>query len=133
MFQDEEGNVIDGLSTSSILSVGVPGTVAGTGYIHEKYATLPWDQLLYQLLLAKYGFELDQHNHYLFNNLSLIDKLSKDEETRKIFIENKIYSLNDLIVQPDLAKTLLRISKHGYKEFYFGQTADNITLYEQKK
>ena len=127
MFQDEEGNVIDGLSTSSILSVGVPGTVAGMGYIHEKYATLPWEQLLYPaFLLAKYGFELDQHNHYLFNNLSLIDKLSKDEETRKIFIENKIYSLNDLIVQPDLAKTLLRISKHGYKEFYFGQTADNI-------
>ena len=34
MFQDEEGNVIDGLSTSSILSVGVPGTVAGLSLIH---------------------------------------------------------------------------------------------------
>ena len=134
MFQDDEGNVIDGLSTSSILSVGVPGTVAGMGYVHEKYATLPWDQLLYPaFLLAKYGFELDQHNHYLFNNLSLMDKLSKDEETRKIFIEDKIYSLNDLMIQPDLAKTLLRISKHGYKEFYFGQTADNIISCMKRK
>ena len=57
MFLDIDGNVIDGMSTSSSLSVGVPGTVAGMGYIHEKYGTLPWEDLIYpSCLLAKYGF-----------------------------------------------------------------------------
>ena len=127
MFLDENGVVIQGLSTSSSLSVGVPGTVAGMGYVHDKYGTLPWEDLLYpSFLLAKYGFKLDQHNSYLFNNLSLINKLSMDKESHRIFVENKNYTLNELMVQEDLAQTLLRITKYGYKEFYLGQTADNI-------
>ena len=127
MFQDENGEVIQGMSTSSSLSVGVPGTVAGMGYVYEKYATLPWKDLVYpSFLLAKYGFELDLHNHYLFNNPSLISKLNQDKVTRKVFVENKSYNLNENIIQAELAETLLRIANYGYKEFYFGQTADNI-------
>ena len=127
MYLDENGNVIEGLSTSSSLSVGVPGTVAGMGYLHDKYGTLPWEDLVYpSFLLAKYGFKLDQHNYYLFNNPSLINKLSTDKESYRTFVENKTYKLNDLFIQEDLAETLLRITKFGYQEFYLGQTADNI-------
>ena len=42
MYLDENGNVIEGLSTSSSLSVGVPGTVAGMGYLHDKYLDIPF-------------------------------------------------------------------------------------------
>tara|TARA_B110000263_G_C15307510_1_gene511234 strand:+ start:1047 stop:2732 length:1686 start_codon:yes stop_codon:yes gene_type:complete len=127
MFLDIDGNVIDGMSTSSSLSVGVPGTVAGMGYIHEKYGTLPWEDLLYpSFLLAKYGFNLDQHNFYLFNSPLLINKLSSDKESHRVFVDNKNYNLNELMIQEDLAETLLRLTEYGYKEFYFGQTANNI-------
>ena len=42
MFLDDDGNVIEGLSTLSTLSTGVPGTVYGLGYVHQKYGTLEW-------------------------------------------------------------------------------------------
>ena len=57
MFLDEFGKVIPGKSWSTALATGVPGTVAGLGYVHEKYGTLDWDYLIKpSILLAKYGF-----------------------------------------------------------------------------
>ena len=68
---------LEGLSKNSILSVGVPGTVAGLGYIHKKYGSLEWKKLLLpSILLAKYGFTLDPHNVSILNNPQLKVKLS---------------------------------------------------------
>ena len=57
MYLDNEGNVIDGKSTIGGLAVGVPGTVAGLVAIHEKFGTLPWEDLVQPAIdLASNGY-----------------------------------------------------------------------------
>ena len=52
--------------------------------------------------------------------------LDVDPETRNIFTNIKGFKLNDLFIQSDLSKTLMRIAKYGYEEFYTGKTSDYI-------
>ena len=69
MFLDELGNVILGKSWSSSLASGVPGTVAGLGYAHEKYGSMDWHELVFpSFVLAKYGFPLDYFNVTILNS-----------------------------------------------------------------
>ena len=81
MFLDEHGNVIPGKSWSSSLASGVPGTVAGLGYAHEKYGSLSWDYILSpSIVLAKYGFPLDYFNTSILNS-------SKNNITQKMRLQ----------------------------------------------
>jgi len=129
MFLDDNKEVIPGKSKYSALASGVPGTVYGLGYAHNKYGSMSWEKLLYpSIQLAKYGFKLDYHNVQLLNSDRYSSFLSRDTETEKNFTkDNNIpFNLNEVFVQSDLAHTLLRIAKYGYMEFYNGITADYI-------
>ena len=129
MFLDSNKEVIPGKSKYSALAAGVPGTVYGLGYAHDKYGTMSWESLIYPSInLAKYGFNLDYHNLMLLNSDRYRDFLSRDLETKKIFTKasNELFYLDENFIQYDLAHTLLRIAKYGYVEFYNGITADYI-------
>jgi len=127
MFLNDNGDVIPGLSWSSSLSSGVPGTVAGLGYIHEKYGSMQWETLVYpSIVLAKYGFELDHHTVSVLNSKKYKSKLSYDSETKKIFTKEKDFNIGDIFIQEDLSNTLMRIAQYGHKEFYYGETSDLI-------
>jgi len=127
MFLDINANVIPGKSRYSALASGVPGTVYGLGYAHEKYGSLPWDILLYpSIQLAKYGFSLDYHNVQILNSERYKALLSYDLESKKIFTKVDLFRINEKLIQKDLSETLLRIAKYGYLEFYQGLTADYI-------
>jgi len=127
MYLDDNGDVIPGLSWSSVLSTGVPGSVAGLGYAHEKYGSLEWSKLLHpSIILSKYGYKLDYNNISLMNSGRYKYKLSQDVETKKIFSKTTDFAINELFIQDDLSRTLDRISKFGYNEFYHGETADKI-------
>ena len=129
MFLDDKKEVIPGKSKYSALSAGVPGTVYGLGYAHEKYGSIEWEKLLYPAIqLAKYGFKLDYHNLKLLNSDRYKNFLSRDLESEKIFTKynNNSFNVDELFIQSDLAHTLLRIAKYGYREFYNGITADYI-------
>jgi gamma-glutamyltranspeptidase/glutathione hydrolase len=127
MFLDEFGEVIRGLSTLSALSSGVPGTVSGLGYVHNKYGSMKWSSLIYpSIILAEFGYHLDAHNVSLLNNEYLKSKLSYYSSSKNIFTKENSFELNDLFIQKDLSRTLSRISDYGYKEFYNGLTSDLI-------
>ena len=131
MFLDENGNVIKGLSTSSFLSSGIPGTVDGMFKIHKKYGSLPIKKLISPAIdLAEKGFILSKFQAEYFN--SNRDKFSKNPETKKVFVKENLWKKGDLFFQQDLAKTLKRISKFGRDEFYSGETAKKIINYFQK-
>ena len=69
MFQDDSGKVIKGLSLSSILASGVPGTVSGMFYAAENYGTKKIENLIKPSIeLAKKGFVLSDFHHRYNNN-----------------------------------------------------------------
>ncbi|MBI64758.1 MAG: gamma-glutamyltransferase [Candidatus Marinimicrobia bacterium] len=127
MFLDNQGNVIPGKSRYTSWSVGVPGTVYGLGYAHQKYGSLDWDSLVYPAVsLAKFGFKLDFHNIMILNSDRYRTLLSNDAVSKLIFTKDNNFEINELFIQKDLSQTLSRIAKYGFREFYEGKTADYI-------
>lgn len=123
MFLDEQGNVIEDLSTLGHLAAGVPGSVAGLLYALEKYGTMPRDKILsYAINLAENGFLI---NRELANSINgNKEDFNKFEGAAKIF--GRKFRANELFVQKDLANTLKEISLNGRDGFYRGKTADMI-------
>ncbi len=129
MFLGEDGKIKANSNHEGILSVGVPGTVAGLYKAHQKMGKLPWEDLVAPAIkLAENGFP---STHYMNSFLEWV-KDHKDEElykaTAEAFLKDgqKIYKQGELFKQPDLAKTLKRIQQHGADGFYKGETAQLI-------
>ncbi|MFP4089595.1 MAG: gamma-glutamyltransferase [Cyclobacteriaceae bacterium] len=126
MYLDEEGNVIEGLSTRGHLAAGVPGSVDGMVKAHERYGTLPWSELLQPAIdLAANGFELtekeaDGLNRFQENHLE-VNTIAPD-----FLVKEGGWQAGDIIYMKDLARTLERIRDQGRVGFYAGETADLI-------
>ena len=123
MYLDNEGNVIDGKSTIGGLAVGVPGTVAGLVAIHEKFGTLPWEDLVQPAIdLASNGYLVTNKQENSFN--------SKIKEFIAVNGPDTFYAQGfksgDRVKNLALANTLKRIAKYGKSGFYEGPNADNL-------
>tara|TARA_Y100000816_G_scaffold154778_1_gene110342 strand:- start:3389 stop:5083 length:1695 start_codon:yes stop_codon:yes gene_type:complete len=130
MFQDNSGKVVRGLSLSSILASGVPGTVSGMFYVAEHYGTVKIENLIKPSIeLAKKGFALSDFQAKNLNKYK--KKFSKDKEAKKIFTKANGFSEGDILVQANLAGTLERIKQNGKEEFYSGDTAKKIANFFQ--
>jgi gamma-glutamyltranspeptidase/glutathione hydrolase len=130
MYLDATGNVIEGKSTATAFSIGIPGTIAGLFAVHERFGTLPMSELIQPVIeLAENGVLISENDE---ENL---------EENRTIFIkQNGINSLfsqkflrGDKIKYTALASTLKRIVKNGRSEFYNGETGEKLVKYIQSK
>ena len=106
----------------------VPGSVAGLLKAHKDHGSLPLDDLLKPAIsLAKDGFEVTHDLNYVLEwgkESMLANQASKD----------KFYNLNEapvqvrsILKQPNLAKTLFKISKKGSEIFYKGEIAKWIS------
>jgi gamma-glutamyltranspeptidase/glutathione hydrolase len=124
MYLDEDGNVRDNSNHDSLLAVGVPGTVAGMELAHQRFGTLPWEELLQPAIdLARDGMPISWHLHDSFKRLK--PWWDKFPSSAKIFLkeDGSFYQPGDTWKQPDLAATLSRIQEHGKDGFYRGKTA----------
>lgn len=122
MYLDVDGNVIDGLSLTGHLSVGVPGTVAGFWEAHQRFGSLPWRDLVMPAVeLAEEGFAISDH---------LVNRMLTELRCHDGKINFAEYFGNmksgELLKQPELAATLMRIAANGVNEFYMGKTAKLI-------
>ena len=123
MYQDENGDVIPGLSSIGGLAVGVPGTVSAIFEIHKKFGSLPIEELF------KPSIELA-------NNGYIVTKYLEDElnEKRDDFIElngsnslySKQYKAGDTIINKMYANTLKEIMQNGSDGFYKGPIAEDM-------
>ena len=126
MFLDEKGDVIPGMSWNTALAAGIPGSVDGFDKIHKLHGLLPWEMVVSPAQkLAEDGFILDRT---LAKSLGIYKNfLSRDSVSKKVFVKDKDYfQVGEIFKQPDLAKTLKRIQVNGAREFYEGETAQNI-------
>ncbi|MCU0246700.1 MAG: gamma-glutamyltransferase, partial [Bryobacter sp.] len=117
---DREGNL-------GYKSISIPGTVAGMGLMHQRYGKLKWATCLEPARkLAAQGFPASQR-------LELILKLNVPvmkpyAETAKVFLHgsDRPVRQGEIVKQPELAATIARIQKKGWREFYTGETARRL-------
>lgn len=126
MFLNERGEYDRDLHHWSILSVGVPGSVAGLYLAHSQLGKLPWRDLVDPAVrLARDGFAIAP---------SLAESIKEAiEDFRKYPAAlaqfsrgGTLYKSGEQLVQADLATTLERIRDRGRDGFYTGETADLI-------
>lgn len=113
------------LSTFGYLSSGVPGTVAGLWEVHNKFGSLPWEQLLEDAIFyAENGFHITPYMGDVLFRYN--EKMSFFPETKKIFQSHFPDFKNKKFIQKDLAETLKIISSKGRDGFYEGEIAEKI-------
>ena len=123
MYLDIDGNVIDGKSTLGGLAVGVPGTVAGLVAIHEKFGTIPWEELVQPAIdLALDGYLVTEKQEKSFN--SKIEDFISVNGPKTFYAQG--FKSGDRVKNIALANTLKRISKFGKSGFYEGEIANDL-------
>jgi gamma-glutamyltranspeptidase/glutathione hydrolase len=129
MYLDPQGNVIEGASEYGYKAIGVPGSVAGMVTAEKKFGKLTLKQVMAPAIkLARDGFSLtweearDLHDSHL----------AKFPESRRVFQRNgDHYRTGEIFRQPDLARTLERISENP-DDFYHGALARELAAAMQK-
>lgn len=119
----KDGQFSDTLHHDSYLSIGVPGTVAGLHLAWKERGKLPWRSLVEPAIrLAEVGFPVSESQSASFKKF--LPEFKNYPATIAAFsIEGTPYEAGEILRQPDLAKSLRRISKHGPAGFYRGETA----------
>jgi gamma-glutamyltranspeptidase/glutathione hydrolase len=104
---------------------GVPGSVRGFELAHQKYGHAQWQSLLEPaVLLASRGFPV---SYSLAESLKGSRALAKFDKSKSVFQRSgNYYEMGETFAQPELARTLERISKLGAKDFYEGETAERL-------
>lgn len=133
MFLDKNGNVDEEKSLHSLLSVGVPGTVAGLTMALEQYGTIPLKRALKPAIeLAEDGFPMD--GELRRSLLSVKERMKSSPSSMEIFFKSGgvPYDVGELFVQKDLAWSLKKISESGSNAFYNGEIAEKIATYMKR-
>ena len=131
MYLDQQGNLVENLSTDGYLAVGVPGTVKGLNYALDKYGTMERSQVINPAIeLADKGFVLQQGDIDIYQ--AGMERLL-EPETAKIFLQddNQTYQAGDTLIQPDLAQTL-RLIAQSPDAFYQGEIAQKVVAASQE-
>jgi gamma-glutamyltranspeptidase/glutathione hydrolase len=133
MFLDENGEPVAERSQIGPLAAGVPGSVAGLTYAHQKYGRLPLAAVMAPAIaLAHDGFEIRWSLAESLSNHR--DLLSKFPASAGVFLrgDGTAPAAGERLVQRELASTLQDIAVHGRDGFYRGRVADLIVAEMQR-
>lgn len=110
------------------LAAGVPGFMGGVGMLWEKWGRLKWPEIVEpSLALLDRGFPYDDNALEIEKRLQIIRRY---EPTYKMLVpEDKPPKPADTWHRPDLDKTLARLSKAGWRDFYDGEVGRSIGDY----
>jgi len=133
MFLNAEGHADAEKSRHSLLSVGVPGTVAGLSMALEKYGSISLKRALAPAIaLAEKGFVVDRD---LAQSLRAVKPgMQRSPDSLAIFYQKDgdAYQAGARLVQQDLALSLKAIAKQGPQAFYAGKIADKMAAFMAK-
>jgi gamma-glutamyltranspeptidase / glutathione hydrolase len=135
MFLDARGEPDPAKSRDSALSVGVPGTVAGLALAHQKYGSgrLTFADLIRPSIeLARNGIDIADDTADSLPRAQ--PRFARWPSSAPIFLNSDGGTLEpgQSLVQPDLAATLVAISREGPRGFYEGRVANQIADAVQK-
>ena len=123
-----DGKVDRRLALESYLSSGTPGTVHGLYLAHQRFGSLPWNELVKPAIdLADNGFIVTNTLAKSLDKETNRRKLSNTSDGKEIFFrDNEPLKEGMILFQKDLAKTLNLISNFGSDGFYKGTVAQKI-------
>ncbi len=109
-------------------AVGVPGTVAGMELAHERFGSLPWEEVVRPAArLAEQGFVIEEK--LAAGLTSIVDRSPQFAELVRVFSPpdgRQQWRSGDRLVQPELAHTLRLIAEKGADGFYRGAVAQQL-------
>lgn len=113
------------------LAVGPPGMMAGMGIVWERWGRLKWPDIVApSLQLLADGFPFGPVVGSIRSREKYIRMFPPSVE--HLMPGGKVPSPNDIWHRPDMDKTLERISKAGWRDFYEGEIGHKIADYIQK-
>ena len=129
MYLDSVGNVIPGMSTVGATAVAVPGTLAGLFEVHEKFGTLPIEEIMEPVIeLVESGVVVTEKQADRLERYR--DQIMEVNGNNTLFYSD--CKAGDTLQYPALANTLRRIAKNGRDEFYTGETAKVLARFIQE-
>ncbi len=129
LFLDQNGNYDKQRAQFSLLSAGVPGTVAGLYLALTKYGTMTWQEVLEpSIKLAEEGFMIPHDLANILASPRYKKRLSSNAAAAKSYYkkDKSNYQAGELLKLPDLAWTLKQLSDNGPGAFYEGEIAKKI-------
>ena len=130
MYLDENGEFLKDLSKKGGLAVGVPGTISGLFAIHDKLGTLPMEEILQPVIdLANNGFVVTAKQAARFEK----HRSEFEEVTGEPFLFTDDIKEGQVLTNPELGRTLSRISEYGLYDFYQGETAEILVDFIRDK
>jgi gamma-glutamyltranspeptidase/glutathione hydrolase len=107
----------------------VPSTPAMLGYLHLKFGTLPWEEILAPAIkLAKKGFELTPMQCALQARELDLFKMVAGRSGAEAFLQDgeKPFKPGQVFMQHDLSQVLELLASDGPRAFYLGPIAERI-------
>ena len=126
MYLDEAGQPVPGLSLDGPLAAAIPGTPAALVHIAERYGRLSLNKSLAPARrLARRGFLVTERYQRLAG--WRLRALRASPAAAQVFLDGGVVAAEGYRVkQPDLARVLKQIAKHGRAGFYAGRTAKQL-------
>jgi gamma-glutamyltranspeptidase / glutathione hydrolase len=130
MYLDAHGNVVPKMSTVGYKAIGVPGSVKGLVYAEQHFGKLGLERVIAPAIrLAREGYALSWMDA---NSMTRNADLAQFPDSRRIFQnDGKGWHQNDVLKQPELARTLERIAA-APDDFYTGKIARELAEFVQK-
>ncbi len=130
MYLDSLGNVIPNKSTHGATAVAVPGTVAGMIEVHDKFGSLPFEEILEPVIaLAENGVLVTPKQAKRFEDYKA-EILAVNGGSTTFPVHAKA---GDTLRYPALAATLRKIANEGRDGFYRGEIARILSDFIQEK
>jgi gamma-glutamyltranspeptidase / glutathione hydrolase len=124
MYLDAQGNLTD-RSLVGHLAAGVPGSVAGMWEAHQRFGSLPWNELVQPAVNLAEGIVV--HERLARSLQSYQERLRRFPATAAVFLPGgRAPRVGDRLEQRDLAETLRRVARDGKDGFYRGRTAELV-------
>lgn len=125
-----DGRVDAGLSQTGALAVGVPGSPAGLWELHLKLGSGRFDfedLAAPAIALANDGFAVDVHLESALRSQKVRARMERSPAARRTFYPGGIpLRQGQLLVQPELGRTLRTFAQAGPRAFYRGDNAERL-------
>ena len=122
-----------GAPGTGLRSASVPGAVSAWCHIASRYGSWPLERLLGQAIeMCERGFVVSRHLAMVFERFE--EQLRRFPSTVAAMMpEGKVPATGDVLVQPDLGRTLRQLAKGGHEAFYRGEFAERLEAVSRRE